>query len=382
MFNLKVATQFIKRSVFRNLIILFIITLGVGVQFFVLSLGEILTNMMLEQTTFYQEHIILETNESLNYNDLDYSLLDRFNNIKEVEKGIITVDLYGFLTSDKMNKPNVAFHIIGVSSHNDTYQSFYGLDLEDHIVSGRLNDSTKMEVMLDDYFAKQSNIKLGDTVTFNNNLDFIVTGTFDLGLYKASRAYAYIPMDLLNITIPNQYKYVFQIKDPTKTSKIIKQINEIDNTFTVKDWKDVTPEFNTLNMAQKSVVLIIEVMISIGIFVIVLSILNFTIQQKYKQLGILKAMGIYNNDINQIFIFQTSILAIIGTTLGLIGGSIAMTLYAKFMSYPNGQPRFKYDLLWHNFLYSIILMGATIILSTLVSIKKVKELSIIELIKI
>lgn len=385
MLHLKIAFQFLKKSIVRTISILLVVTVGTGVLFFLLTLGDMLNNMILQQTTLYQEHIILKKDETININDLDYNLLDDFvNNVNNIENGLIKTTINGVITSDNLNRPYTPFTIIALSNPHDNnlYKSFYGLDVEQHIIETNTNNTLDNLIMIDDYFAKQNNLHVGDIITFNHLYNFQISHTFDLGLFKESRAYAYIPLELLNLAEIDNLEYVFQLKDPLKTKKTITKITNIDNSFEVSHWELENPLFKTLNLAQRTVVVIINIMISIGIFAIVLSLLNFFIKQKHKQLGFLKAMGFTNKDISKVFLTMSALLTILAAVIGLISASIAMKIYAKFMSYPDGTPRFSYSLLWYNYLFSFVLILITIILSTIFSIKRIKDLSIIELIKI
>lgn len=385
MLHLRIAFQFLKKSFIRTLSILLVVTVGIGVLFFLLSLGDMLNNMILDQTTLYQEHIILYEEEKIKVENLNYDLIDEIiERVPNVNKGFAKTQIPGIISSPNMTRPTTTFLLVAVSNHNNnsSYQDFYGINIEDHIIDGKVNDSSKNELMLDDYFAKQNNISVGDIITFNNIYHFEVTGTFDLGLFKDSRAYAFIPIELLNLQNEVEITYVFQTNNPLKTKRDIRKIKRIDDSFTFKDWKAENPIVEVLNSAQRTVVIIINVMIAVGIFAIVLSLLNFFIKQKYKQIGFLKAMGLTNKDINLIFILQSSLLTLISSIIGLIAGTIAMVLYASFMTYPDGTPRFSYNLLWYNYLLSLLLIFVTIILSTIVSIRRIKDLSIIELIKI
>ncbi|WP_374119126.1 ABC transporter permease [Clostridium sp. OS1-26] len=62
----------------------------------------------------------------------------------------------------------------------------------------------------------------------------------------------------------------------------------------------------------------------------IVSVLGITVTQKYKQIGILKAMGIRDSSAAFIFLMQAFILGIVGTALG---AELAMMYIKGFNTY-------------------------------------------------
>lgn len=150
----------------------------------------------------------------------------------------------------------------------------------------------------------------------------------------------------------------------------------------IYSWKLVNPDAELLNLAQIAVVTTIEIFISIAIFVVVVSMLNYQIQQKYHQLGILKAIGVKDSKIYKIFIYQTFIISIPGIIIGLIGGTIVFTEYGKYMVYPDGSPRFNITFNIFDYFIASLIIIATVLLASVLTIRRLKKKTIIELIKI
>ncbi|HHW79401.1 MAG TPA: ABC transporter permease [Acholeplasmataceae bacterium] len=392
MISLKIAWQFIRKSWFRTAIIIFTVMVSVGVQFFISGLGNILTNMILQQATTYQEHISLRGDTATTFENIDIELRDTImNEIDEVEYAIYTIITTGTLSNDKNEEITFSLFIYDDFNPNNSLHDFYGFNVEENIVEGRVNDPNTNEIMLDDFFARRNNIKVGDTFTFknmygNNSLELTVVGTFDIGVFKLIRNYTYISSSQFPSDTPSTKMLNIQVTDPNNTefvkNEIINIIGQEDiDRYLLNDWRDTHPEIDLLDLAQKAVVLVIQILISIAVFVVVLSILGFSIQQKTQQIGILKAMGLNNYKVTNIFIYMTSILTSIGATLGLIGGVITMHLYHNYMVYADGTHRFTYRLTFLNYFISFILVFIAVIAATIIAVRRIKKNKIIDLIK-
>lgn len=385
--NLKIALRFIRKNIIQSFIIFFAVALGVAAMFFIFSIGSTLEEMILEQTTAYQEHIIIQKAEkkvsqsSINH-DIPKEIL---RNNSEVTNAFYRTSFSGNLTND--NSLYLNFELI-LSNSDTNYHESYGIGNIKYLKSGRISDPKKQEIMLNDYFAKQNGIKAGDQVTFNykNEYHFVldVTGTYDLGLFRVSNNYAYASLDLFETDTLNEYSIIVQVENPkliNKTKdKLTKYISEHKESR-VDTWQDLNPDGNLLNLAQVAVILVIDIFILLAVFVVVVNMLNHSIKQKYMQLGILKAMGMQNGDINKVFTIQTLILSIPGLIIGLFSGSIIMNEYHNFMVYPDGTHRFNLLFLPKNYILSVMTIVLTILLANLLTIKRLKKSTIIEMIK-
>lgn len=388
MFNLRVASRFIRKSPWQSLAVFVTIIVGVGVQLLILILSGVLNVMILKQTTSYQSHISMTQNTATTYENLDTTLLTTLKDeIDTIDKVLIDVQLEGAILNHSPAHNTIPFYLYAIEQSEDIYHSFYGLDIEKHLKSGSVNENIDNQIMLDDFFAKKYNIKINDTINFlhikeSRTYLFTVVGTFDLGLYKANRAYAFVPMNYLTLNKEYKFNYNFQLKDPLSTKDTIKALKSKTEGFSIIDWKSINPEFHALNLAQNAVVGMIEVMIAIGVFAIVVSLLSFSFHQKFKQIGTLKAMGIKTKDVQSIFFLQTSLIGIIATFIGLFGGTLAMKIYSSYMVYGDGTPRFTYSLHWYYYVIAFALITITFLTATFIAVRKSKKLDIIELIKI
>ncbi len=390
MLPFKIAWQFIIRSPLQNVITVLTIIIGVGIQFFILSIGETLTNIILEHTTAYNEHIII------NANGTNFVPLTKDQALKqEILEQIPEIELFNYMLSiDSVSIstdfiPPVKFTVRAIDDENGF--KFYGLTEEKHLTSGTFPTEPN-QILLTKQFANQYMIQDMDWITLTYSpsqnqvytVQYQVSGTFDLGLFRQTFAYCIV----LFSDLPPEYDLhsvygVVQITDPRDAQKIADQIKPYFNPddFDVQTWKDLSPEIYLLDTAQVLAISLIQVFISFAVFIVVASILGFSVHQKSKQLGILKAMGLRDKNISLVFLLQSFILGFIGTIGGLIGGTIFISIYQDFMTYDDGTPRviLRYD--WSNYVISGFVIAITVLLASLISIRRAKKVSIIELIK-
>lgn len=391
MLPFKIAWRFIFKSPIQNLLTIFTIIIGVGIQFFILTMSGTLSTIILDNVTLYNEHILVSNQTSTQPNRMQYNpaLIEQIlDENPEISKAHFNaVDYNVFLKYESL--PEIKFSTIIIDSKEGF--SFYGLDQEKHLVSGRLpveND----EVILTREFTEKYLIENDTWITlfFNRpsgvvlQKDYKVVGTFELGIYKLSTSYVLLSMDALpEGFVINQYNIVMQVENPRNVEDVAKNIEQYFDLSVrkIRTWKDVYPDIVLLDNAQVIVIYMIQIFISFSIFIVVSSILGFSVHQKSKQLGILKAMGLKDNFVSQVFLLQSIILGFFGAIGGLIGGSIFLRLYQNFMVYEDGTPRIIITYQWYYYLISVGLIALTVLLASLISIRRAKKITIIELIK-
>lgn len=385
--NTKIAFRFISRNIIQSLSIFFAVFIGVAAMFFIFTIGTSLEDMILEQSTAYQAHVIVEyTHYKVLPSEVDHSRIEKLlNDNPEITFTTYRTSFYGSISNEK--GLNTAFTVLA-SPKGTKYLDAYGVSDPKNLRTGRLSDPDKNEIMLEDYFAKENNIKAGDTVTFTANHishELLVTGTFDLGLIRPTRNYAYLNLELfVENKVKRSFSLVIQVSDPMNPEITATKLNDYLGTSEYSEiitWKDLNPDANLLNVAQIAVVLVIDIFILLAVFIVVISMLNFSIKQKYKQLGILKTMGTTNSNITKIFTIQTLLLSIPGLVLGLLAGTVMMKMYHNYMVYPDGTHRFNLIFLPINYMWSIVTVILTILLATILSMRRLQKNTIIQMIK-
>ncbi len=173
---------------------------------------------------------------------------------------------------------------------------------------------------------------------------FIVTDTFDSGMYEYDSAMAYI-----NLTeaqqlsgVKNQIDAIgIWIDDVFKAKSIKKSLKDIlKSPFYLRDWMDINKSlFAALKLEKTAMFIILTLIILVAAFNIA-SALIMMVMEKTKDIAVLKAMGATNKTIRRIFILEGMIIGFLGTFIGTFSGIVICLILKKynFIQLPDAYP--------------------------------------------
>lgn len=153
---------------------------------------------------------------------------------------------------------------------------------------------------------------------------FEVVGIFDSGMYEYDSSLAYISLDnaqhFLNKSdaatgIEVKVKEIYKIK---QLSKRIKE--KLGISYRVRDWMEMHKNlYAALKLEKMAMFIILTLMIIVAAFNIV-GTLIMVVNDKNKDIAILKSMGARSFSIMKIFILEGLIIGLTGTAIGIAGG--------------------------------------------------------------
>jgi lipoprotein-releasing system permease protein len=259
------------------------------------------------------------------------------------------------------------------------------------------------EIVLSAYTAGQLNLSVNDSV----DVVFIdasgvsnarrrrlqITGIYKTSIEEYDKAFGVCDIKLirrLNNWAPDQIGgYEIFLQDYRQTDKVSTIIHEVDvlpQTWYNKTIKEVFPNiFDWLDLQErnKNVLLIIMVVIAVVNLITCLLIL---VLERTRMTGILKAIGSSDWNLQQIFLFNTSFIAVTGVIIGaLFGvgicwlqektGFITLDESAYYMSKAHA------EVVWWQValicIITLVICFATLIIPTLL-IKKIKPVTAIQ----
>ena len=340
--SLKIAARFLKSNKLQTILIALGIALGVTVQIFLGLLIKNVNSNMIQTTVGNSSQVTVVSSKSSSNTFDNYDAI--INKIKSEYPNKVTevtgvLDNPALISVDKINSS-----VLVRGMNFDKGQNIYGVKKD--LTNGTL-PMNKDEVAIGNGIAKKFNLKVGDSMTLQTSKGpkkVKVSGILNLNVGQLN--------DTWVVTDLNYAQAMFNESGKVNSIEMKLSTNEIFNANIIADgisknlgkdlkvtnWKAENASLLGALSGQNSSSMTIQVFIMISVIMSIASVLAISVLQKSKQIGILKAMGIKNSDSAKIFIYQGSILGVIGAIVGGGLGVGVFELFANFVKTPTGTP--------------------------------------------
>lgn len=355
--SLKIAVRFLKSSKIQTFIIVIGIAIAVSVQIFIGLLSQGLEKSLLSKVVGSFVHIsITSSKENI---EAWKGVRDK---IKVLDSNITTiapvVDQYTFITLDN-KKRNVQVRGFLTEDINALY------DMKSKIYEGKMISKSGQALMGKD-LKNKLNISIGDKIDIINfqgvKTQLTIAGFYDLGAVKLNSAWIITDLNTAQSLSGLGDKITsmeISVKDAYNAdyigSKIEKSLKE--KNLKVENWKEQNKFVASAIVGQKICSIIIQFFVLLAAVLSIMSILNISVVQKYKQIGILKAMGIKDASAGLIFLLEAFILGALGTCVGILFTLLYIKGFNRYIVTSDGKP-----------IVNIIINNRFIIVSSLISI--------------
>ncbi|MCK5695386.1 MAG: lipoprotein-releasing ABC transporter permease subunit [Desulfobacula sp.] len=173
---------------------------------------------------------------------------------------------------------------------------------------------------------------------------FVVTDTFDSGMYEYDSALAYVHLkEAQRLTnVKNKISAIgIWIDDVFNVKSVKDNLSDIlSYPFYLRDWMDINKSlFSALKLEKTAMFIILTLIILVAAFNIA-SALIMMVMEKTKDIAVLKAMGATNKTIRRIFILKGMIIGLLGTFIGTISGIVICFILKRydFIQLPDAYP--------------------------------------------
>jgi lipoprotein-releasing system permease protein len=164
------------------------------------------------------------------------------------------------------------------------------------------------------------------------------------------------------------------INNSERIKKILQ--DQLDkNNFSINTWYDFHQELYAVMQVERwTAYIILSLIIAVATFNI-LGSLSMSVIEKKRDIGILRSMGVTENSILQIFMFEGLLIGIIGTLLGVMIGYLVCYIQIKYNIYPLDPSQYKIDSLPIEVRFSdfFFISGVAMILSFFASLYPAKR---------
>lgn len=338
--SIKVAWRFLTKKKLQSLVIILSIAIAVSVQIFIGLLSKGLERTLLFKIVGNAPHITVYSKSGAidNWNDKISKLTAKKG---EIVCAIPNVDTQGYVKLKDISEPIL---IRGFNSEdvNKMYK------IKSKIYEGKLFQN-EGEAILGSDLKERLGVKIGDkiniTTPWGKNKEFIVTGFFDLGNIKLNKSWI--------ITNLSDAQYFAGLQKDNKIRSIEISINNVygadsegkivekllnDKDLKVENWKQQNKLIVSGLMGQKVCTIVIQFFVLLASVLSIVSVLSISVVQKYKEIGILKAMGMKNSKTSLIFFFQALFIGVLGTLIGIALSMLYIKGFNKYILTEEGVP--------------------------------------------
>ena len=115
----------------------------------------------------------------------------------------------------------------------------------------------------------------------------------------------------------------------------------------VEDWKEIAPEMEYFQQASASFIWVLQVIIMIALIFGIVNTMLMSVLERFKELGMLMAVGMNKKRIFQMIMVETLYLALVGSPIGLIISILTMNYFSSYgmdlSMYSAGLEMYGYD---------------------------------------
>lgn len=163
---------------------------------------------------------------------------------------------------------------------------------------------------------------------------FIVAGIFESGMYEYDTGMAYISLADAQrfLKMPGETGGIWlSAENIYETDRIVARAREVlGPEYQIRDWKEMHKNLYAALKLEKTAMFIILILIIIVAAFSIVATLIMMVNDKNREIAILKSMGATSASIMRIFIFQGLMIGITGTLIGLAGGCFLAFLQNNF----------------------------------------------------
>lgn len=398
----RLALRFINDNRIQSLLILSGIIIGVAVMIFLTALIDSLQANLIDKTVGRAPHIVVTMEEDasasarLERDGLPVIFADLAS--RKNRPIIPWQELMGSLEDD----PRVVFVMPAVdgaalarSGKQNQSVLVRGFELESAdqiyvispgLISGQANLSSN-EVLIGSILAENLGLKTGDQIqlefTEGRSSVFMIGGIFDLKVLSINE----------NWVVMDRSRAASLLGLSNRASSIEVRVDDIFAAEEIsQEWESRLPDYRFQSWqaknesllsglrSQSSSSLTIQFFVLLALTLGIASVLAISAVQKYKQIGILKAMGLGNSVISRIFILQALFLSSLGALIGA-GLGILLTQLFVTLTQEGGEALFQMTINTRAVLRVIVITIAASAMAAYIPARRAAHLSPIEVIR-
>ncbi len=229
-----------------------------------------------------------------------------------------------------------ANQILGLQSDRDMGMNYF---LDDESI---LKSVPRGEIYATRFIAKNMGLKVGDKITveiegvsheftFAGSFRDAVCGTELIGIKRFIINGEEFDEYMSDETMKNMYGGKFLYIHTANLDKTLSQIADISDSFTFASDTDTLGQAYIFNMIIMGLILAVSLILIIISFAVLRFTIAFTLSEEFREIGVMKAIGIRNIKIRGLYLTKYFAISVVGAGIGLI------------LSYPFGKMLINYS---------------------------------------
>ncbi len=225
----------------------------------------------------------------------------------------------------------------------NTDQTLSVLDYEQYLEEGEFFKPGEYKVVLGKRLTEVMNLSLGDYVTLLtrtesdtfNTIDAEIGGIINTPNPSINQNVVFVPLDIAQdaLNIDNKVShYIVRLNNKNFNPNIISSfqstLNDQNNNLNVYSWRDLDEVSITKSKqaGNTMILLIVLIIAAIGIINIVI----LAALERMEEIGMMKALGLKENEIIFTFVVESTGIGILGGIFGVILGAVSVYFFSNF----------------------------------------------------
>ncbi|TVZ28674.1 ABC-type lipoprotein release transport system permease subunit [Gillisia sp. Hel_I_86] len=336
---LKIAWRNIWRNRTRSLVVVISLAIGIWATVIILAVSDTLHIESLKDAIEHKYgHVQIENPDFVKNEKLVTTIsngeriLEEIRTDEEVKAATARTQVYGIIASAGYSSNIVLIGVLPGAEEKTTM-------LKSRLSSGDyLAPEVRNPIILGEKLAKKLNIKPGNKVVlgFEGKEGTLISSTFRVtGLYNATQARdeeMLVYADLADVTrlagIEGQYnKIVIKLNDPDQLAPYLASLKARFSgpDVQIRDWREANADLELLSNWIDQMDFIVTIIVLIALAFGILNTMLMSILERYKELGILMAIGMNRLRVFTMIVMETAYLSILGGAVGMGIGFITVS---------------------------------------------------------
>lgn len=234
---------------------------------------------------------------------------------------------------DKAGSSNVLFTAVDLENDNRVFDVFHSK----YLVDGRFFEPGTDEIVLGAWLADDIGAEVGDFVTlslrtaadgddpgYEQTIDAEIVGLINVPSPAVNRKVVYYPLDIADYSLDlrgsvTEIAVKIPLGDTINTFKEKIQKN-LDSDISFYSWRDLSRDYLALVETKSGASSIILFLVALIAIVGITNTMLMTINERQRELGMMRALGMRNSEIRSAFILEAAGIGIVGAFVGIVLG--------------------------------------------------------------